>query len=304
MTDSVPKRYPRCILATCPIPWREDFTFDEPLFKSTVTWLCEGLSPHIYLFGTAGEGYAVTNRQFQAIARSFRQVLPAEASPMLGVITLSLGEAIERIECGHSLGFRDFQVSLPSWGALTDREVDAFFRETCGRFPDCRFLHYNLGRAKRLLKGDDYARLAAHHPNLVAFKMGGEDVAALTDILTRAPALQGFLTEFGYAALRDRHECGLLAALSAADHDRGRAFFEARGDDLRRQVEDFRAVHRAIKAAIDPAETHMDGAYDKVYVKRLRAEFPLRLLPPYSFPDDDAVARFEQGLPTSWRRTS
>lgn len=223
---------------------------------------------------------------------------------MLGVITLSLGEAIERIDCGRSLGFRDFQVSLPSWGALTDREVDVFFRETCGRFPDCRFLHYNLARVKRLLKGDDYARLAARHENLVAFKMGGEDVAALTDILAKAPALQGFLTEFGYAALRDRHECGLLAALSAADHGRGRAFFAARGDELRRQTEDFRAVHRAIKAAIDPVATHMDGAYDKVYVKRLRPEFPLRLLPPYSFPDDGAVTRFEQGLPPSWRHPS
>jgi hypothetical protein len=69
-------------------------------------------------------------------------------------------------------------------------------------------------------------------------------------------------------------------------------------------VDDFRAVHRAIKAAIDPAETHMDGAYDKIYVKRLRPEFPLRLLPPYSFPDDSAVTRFEQGLPPSWRRPS
>lgn len=298
------KRYPTAILATCPVPWSEAFEFEELVFQSTVRWIVEGLSPHVYLFGTAGEGYAVTNRQFETIAKSFRHCLPAASEPMLGIISLSLGNVVERIECGRSLGFRDFQLSLPSWGALTDREVDVFFAETCGRFPDCRFLHYNLARSKRLLKGDDYARLVSRHPNLVAVKMGGEDAPAFADILTKAPELQCFFTEFGFAAMRDRHECGLLAALSAADHGRARAYFTARGDDLRRGCEEFRTVHRAIKTAIDSAETHMDGAYDKIYVKRLRPEFPLRLLPPYSFPDDAAVDRFEAGLPPAWHRTS
>jgi len=43
--------------------------------------------------------------------------------------------------------------------------------------------------------------------------MGGEDMAAFTDILTQAPALQCFFTDFGYAAMRDAHECGYLVAL-------------------------------------------------------------------------------------------
>ncbi len=298
------KRYPNVILATCPVPWTVRYELDELTFQQTVKWICSQLSNYVYLFGTAGEGYAVTNRQFTAIAKSFRHCLPSQSHPMIGLISLSLGTIIERIECGRDLGFHDYQLSLPSWGALTDREVDAFFAETCGRFPDCRFLHYNLARAKRLLKGDDYARLVSRHPNLVAVKMGGEDAAAFADILTKAPELQCFFTEFGFAAMRDRFECGLLAALSAADHKRARAYFAARGDDLRQGCEEFRAVHRAIKAAIDPAETHMDGAYDKIYIKRLRPGFPLRLLPPYSFPDDGAVDRFEKGLPSAWRRSS
>lgn len=298
------KRYPGVILATCPIPWTTQNEFDEPIFQETVRWIHAQLSTHIYLFGTAGEGYAVTNQQFSAIAKSFHRCLPEKCEPMMGLISLSLGQIIERIEIAHPLGFRDFQLSLPSWGALTDREIDVFFAETCGRFPDCRFLHYNLARSKRLLKGDDYARLVPRHPNLVAVKMGGEDTAAFADILTKAPELQCFFTEFGYAAMRDRFECGLLAALAAADHDRARDYFAARGDVLQRGCEEFRAVHRAIKAAINPAETHMDGAYDKIYIKRHRPGFPLRLLPPYSFPDDGAVARFEEGLPPSWRRSS
>jgi hypothetical protein len=295
------KRFPPVILATCPVPWGPGFEFDEPLFHQTVRWIASGLSPYVYIFGTAGEGYAVSDQMFERIARSFRGAMPTDSFPMVGIISLSLQTIIERIGTARALGFRDFQLSLPGWAALTDAEVDRFFAETCGRFPDCRFLHYNLMRTKRLLTGADYARLVAAHPNLVAVKMGGEDLAAITDILTRAPALQMFLTEFAYGALRDQHECGLLAALSAADHRKGREYHGARGPQLARMRDEFRGVHRAIKSAIDPVATHIDGAYDKVYVKRLRPEFPLRLLPPYSFPDDGAVARFEAQLPESWR---
>ena len=63
---------------------------------------------------------------------------------MVGVISLSLPTIIERIERARQMGIRHFQISLPSWGALSDSELKTFFKETCGRFPDCSFLHYNL----------------------------------------------------------------------------------------------------------------------------------------------------------------
>lgn len=294
------KRYPPAILATCPIPWTEQYEFDETIFRRAVTHIVGDFTPHIYLFGTAGEGYAVTDRMYETILRSFRAVLPTNAHPMIGIISLSLPTVIERIELGRALGFRDFQLSLPCWGVLTDAEVDRFFAETCGRFPDCRFLHYNLMRAKRLLEGEAYARLARSHPNFVAVKMGGENSTAFADILGKAPMLQCFFTEFGYAAMRDSQECGLLAALSAGNHRRGRAFHVARGPDLAAMKEEFRAVHRALKSAIDPAATHMDGVYDKLLAKLALADFPLRLLPPYAYADHDAMVRFRAGLPVNW----
>lgn len=301
MPKSSSKRYPGSILATCPIPWTPGFKLDKVVFKETVTYLAKRLTPHLYVFGTAGEGYAVNDAQFGDIANLFRQSMPADSRPMLGVISLSLPTIIDRIAAGKQMGFRDFQISLPSWGALTDAEVDVFFDETCGRFPECCFMHYNLMRAKRLLTGSDYARIATRHPNLVAIKMGGENLAAFEDILTKAPSLQCFFTEFGYAGMRDLHECGLLAALSAAHPSKARALHAARGAELASLGEEFRTVHRAIKSVIDPAATHMDGAYDKLYVKRLMPDFPLRLLPPYSYPDDGAVARFESELPNDWK---
>jgi hypothetical protein len=37
---------------------------------------------------------------------------------MLGVISTSLGTVIERIEFGLELGYRQFQISFPSWGTV------------------------------------------------------------------------------------------------------------------------------------------------------------------------------------------
>ena len=158
---------------------------------------------------------------------------------MLGIISISLPTVVERIGVGVALGFRDFQISLPSWGTLTDAELDVFFAETCGRFPRCRFLHYNLPRAGRLLGGAEYARLAARHPNLVAIKHGGS-LAVLREVLAAAPELQAFTTEFNFCALRtDAVECGFLISLAAVNAPRAKAYFGCRdGAELKRMAED------------------------------------------------------------------
>lgn len=49
-------RYKRTMLATCCLPWREDYTLDEPLFRKSVRNLVAGGFPDLYVFGTAGEG--------------------------------------------------------------------------------------------------------------------------------------------------------------------------------------------------------------------------------------------------------
>ena len=295
-----PKRYPPALLATCLIPWTPDYAFDAPLFTRVVQRLARDMTPHLYLFGTAGEGYAITDRQFESIVSTFRHALPADAVPMIGVISLSLGTIIERIEFSRTLGFRDFQISFPSWGALTDLEVDRFFAATCGAFPDCRFLHYNLPRTKRVLAGSDYARLAAQHPNLAAIKIGGTDTTRLSEVLESAPELQCFFVEYGYAAMRDQHECGLIAAMSAGKPAWARSFHAARGAPLAAMFDEAKTAHALLKAYVLPTGAHMDGAFDKMNLKLIFPDFPLRLLPPYTAPDESVFAQLIAALPPDW----
>ncbi|MCC6415106.1 MAG: dihydrodipicolinate synthase family protein [Opitutaceae bacterium] len=290
------------ILATAVVPWTERYEFDEGRFCQQVRIIATGLTKAIYVFGTAGEGYAVTDRQYDVICRAFSRVSrEAGVAPMVGLISLSLGTMVERIERARALGFTNFQISLPSWGALNDAELARFFAETCGRFPDCAFHHYNLLRVKRRLTGADYARLAADHPNFVAVKASSDDAALLADWLTVSPRLRFFFTEFGYAIARRTHDAGLLISVASANYARARAFVSS--DDTRREADvvELQAIVKALLAAA-AERFHMDGGYDKMLFRLIDPDFPLRLLPPYESATLEEFERFRAALPSGWRR--
>jgi len=254
----------------------------------------------LYLFGTAGEGYAVTDALFEQITAVFVEETAAlGVPPMVGVISLSLQTVIERIARAAALGVRRFQISLPSWGTLTDDEVEVFFRETCGRFPALRFLHYNLPRTGRILSGRRYAELATAHPNLVATKYGGADLRLIADFLTEAPSLRHFFTEMGFAAGCAIGEPGFLVSFASSSLRRAQAYFAAgvRGDTATTSLmlHQLIAMHRHLVAAVGPGP-HMDGAYDKLFSRLLIPDFPLRLLPPYRGAAEGALQRYAEVL--------
>ncbi|HTW97420.1 MAG TPA: dihydrodipicolinate synthase family protein, partial [Acidimicrobiales bacterium] len=215
------RRIAPSILATCVLPFDEGGSFLEADFRQHLALVARDFTRHVYIFGTAGEGYAVTDDQFGHIAEIFHDEATALGiEPMLGVISLSLGTVIERIELGARLGFRRFQLSFPSWGALTERERGVFFDETCGRFGELSFLHYNTVRGRVVLTGADYGRLAARHENLVACKFSSSDEARVVELVANSDPVQCFLTEYAYAIARQRLEgveCGLLLSLSGFD---------------------------------------------------------------------------------------
>lgn len=297
-----PKRMPACILGTCCVPWDGQYRFQEARFRNMMAGFLEHGTRHLYIFGTAGEGYAVTDTQFDAITRVFcRDMLDAGAAPMVGVISLSPGTVLERIRRARDLGARDFQISLPAWGACGWDDIRRFFEAVCGRFPDCRFLHYNLVRAKRLIRPAEYAELAAAHPNLVATKSGGDSLAGVSDLLTTAPALRHFLTESAFmAATLLGLKAGLLISISSIHWPRARRFFRAAqtGDlrTLRRDGQELRAIHALLMRCMENGTERMDGAYDKMFCRLADPRFPLRLLPPYEGASEKAFRLFVRGL--------
>jgi dihydrodipicolinate synthase/N-acetylneuraminate lyase len=289
------QRLSSTLLATCCVPWDERGELLEEVFRAGVSTLAGHGFRDLYVFGTAGEGHAVDERRFDAVTTAFvDEARAAGATPMVGLISLSLPTVLDRIERAAALGVETFQLSLPSWGALNDRELATFFAETCGRFPELRFLHYNLPRAGRVLTPPEYRRLAGAHENLVATKNAGASNAAIAGLYAHAPELRHFFTEPGYAYASLLGACGFLVSvallnprLALAYHDAGQ---RQDAGALAPLARDIAALTEELQRAVGSA--HIDGAFDKVFSRALDPAFPLRLLPPYESASDEGYETF------------
>ena len=174
------KRYPATILGTVCIPWTESYAFDKGLFCRQIEILKAHNMRHLYLFGTAGEGYAVSDKQFDEIVTVFARKMSGSGDhPMVGIVSLSFKTMLERLERAYELGIRDFQCALPSWGALSDDEMKNFFHAFCDPYPDCRFLLYNLTRSKRMVEMNDFELLAEEIPNLARAKYTSAEIMTI-----------------------------------------------------------------------------------------------------------------------------
>lgn len=278
-------RYHQAILVSCEVPWDEAERLDEAVFRQEVRHFLSLGFRDLYIFGTAGEGHAVDTPRFEAVADVFREETDRDGvTAMVGVIGQSTATVIERIGMAHRRGFRFFQISLPSWGDLDDREMLRFFRDVCGAFPDSRFLHYNLLRSRRLLTAADYRRVLDVVPNLVATKNTGTTVPGTAELMTVVPDLQHFFGEAMFPTGCLFGECSLLSSFGPMMPTRTREFFEyGRTRDFARLFRLQAEYLEVIADVMRPVRgtNRMDGAYDKMWVRLGGVPMPLRLLSPY-----------------------
>ncbi len=278
-------RYPQAILLSCEIPWNDQEELLEDIFRKEVrAVLAKGFN-HLYIFGTAGEGYAVTLSQFQEIVQIFREETDKDnIFPMVGVIGMSTAQVVERVGFAFDQGFRAFQIALPPWGVLDDDEYMVYFKDVCSIFPEARFIHYNLPRGRRLLSGPDYRRLADEVPNLAGTKNTRTDINDISSIATHAPDLQHFYGECGFPIGCLYGECSLLSSYGALFPAKTKEFFQYGVDKHWDKL--FPMMKEYIKVMTDFDEptvkrSGIDGCYDKMIVRGSGIDMPLRLLSPY-----------------------
>jgi dihydrodipicolinate synthase/N-acetylneuraminate lyase len=297
-------RYPRTVLGTVCLPWTEDGSLDEALFRKTIADLVAAGLPDLYIFGTAGEGYAVTDDMFRRVATVFAETMRSSggAAPMVGIVSQSLATMIERIEFCLERGISTFQFALPNWSVTTDTEMRQVFAGICGQFPEAKFLHYNLMRSGRLVRPTDYAHLAERHPNLVATKYGGGDPFLISGLMRTAPPLTHFLTEQGYYIAAPLGPAALLTSISSSNPARAHEYLEAGANgDAARFAQLYRELCGVLHALLDATGTSLvDGAYDKAILKLSQPDFPLRLLPPYETTTDAAFRKYRDAVASGY----
>ncbi len=114
------KRYPSSILVSCEISWDENHELIEHTFRAEIRGAMATYN-NLYIFGTAGEGYAVTLTQFSEVAEVFwEETDRPDVHQMVGVIAMSTVQVVERIATAYQIGFRVFQITLPPWSALSE----------------------------------------------------------------------------------------------------------------------------------------------------------------------------------------
>lgn len=296
------KRFPQVLLCAACIPWTEDFQLDVPLFRKGVRLLCEQGAGSIYLFGTAGEGYAVDRAQYLQIVTEFMDEMKnhPEVIPMVGVITMSMTEAVERIRLAGELGVRYFQVSFPSWGAVSDEEAMIFFKSVCGAFPDYKFMHYNNAlRSKKRLAPADYKRLVEEVPNLVAVKFIAPSFNEIHEFAALDLPIRVFFLEYAYGyGSMVYNQFGYLASITNCSYKTMRAYYQAGirqdWDTILRIHNDFPVVYDALFSNCPGGK--IDSSYDKLFLQFSIPEFPSRILPPYVGCTDEQVEGFKTDI--------
>jgi dihydrodipicolinate synthase/N-acetylneuraminate lyase len=295
-------RYPSTVMVTALCAWDDAERLDEPMFRRQVDHILASGFRHVYVFGTAGEGYAIDTDRFRRVVELFGELLlDTDASPMVGVIGLSTGNVLERIRIAHDLGFRSFQFSLPSWSVLSDQEVVRYFEAVCGSFPNSVFMHYNTAKSGRVVGGGLYRELVERIPNLVATKIMSDDLSVVASAVSDAPELMHFLHEQSIAYGSLFGEVGLLGSYGALAPKKSWALLEAaRSGDAKRCAEIGAWFAHMVDEVLTPlmADRRVDGAYDKTVAKLHPAlrEFPLRMLSPYRTITDEEFALAAQTL--------
>ena len=88
-------RHACTIMVSCVVPWTVDEEIDVPRFRAQAAAALAAGYRHVYIFGTAGEGYAVDTRRFRAVAELFRDCTDGpDIEPMVGVIGLSTATVV------------------------------------------------------------------------------------------------------------------------------------------------------------------------------------------------------------------
>ncbi|MCK5811822.1 MAG: dihydrodipicolinate synthase family protein [Clostridiales bacterium] len=293
----IKKRYEDIILATACIPWNDKYEFQKQSFAKQINNLIDNGITHIYLFGTAGEGYAVNHKQFEEIVSYYAKLMDSKSlQTMVGLIDLSPQRMQEKINIAKKYGITDFQFSLPSWQEVSDVEIRSLMDELLGKNRDCNFLLYNLTRVKRFLPAKLLIQLANEYENFIAVKhtrLSDEDIEVLSNEET---PLQFFLTENNFAKLSEYTDCSLLISIGNLDLSMIKQFqIAVKNHDkelVSSYLEKINTIHTKMKEII--TGPYIDGAYDKLYVKYNINDFSTRLLPPYQSPPLEQILLFEQ----------
>lgn len=272
-------------LVSVPLPLDKTGTFLPDVFRKAIQKLLEEGCDGIYIFGTSGEGYAVSNEEFEIIVSVFADATSKfKGLKQVGCIGLSSEQVIHRCRIVLQHGLKSVQITLPFWKKLNDGELMKYFSEVCGSFPEMSFLLYNNPNNKRKLKGVELEAIHAKNPNLIGAKTGSGSWFDFYELITESPSISHFVTEAAFMFSKGIGAKGLIPSSNYVFPQKSKAYFNAvMTNDLVRAQHLHKDIMRFFyKTAMPLVErNYIDGAIDKAYAKIGGMDMPLHMKSPY-----------------------
>ena len=278
-------------LVGVPIPWAQDGTLLQKQLREVIHNLLRDGCDGLYLFGTSGEGYAVSDDEFTEILEIFVEATEGFTGfRQAGCFGLSSDQVKHRCRIVTALGLESAQITLPFWKELNDDELVLYVTDVCRSFPELSFLLYNNPRNKRLLKGKELEAIHAVSPNLRGAKTGAGAWLDFVELISESPSLQHFVTEPAFLFCRGLDDVGLIPSSNYVCPRKSRAYYDAAvGNNLstarQLHVEIMRFFQETAKPLI--LKGYIDGAIDKAYLRIRGMDISLHMKSPYTPLNDE-----------------
>src|SRR5680860_24030 len=272
-------------LVSVPLAIDKNGVFLPKLFRKTIQKLLSEGCDGIYIFGTSGEGYAVSNEEFTHIVSVFFDAtLHFNGLKQVGCFGLSSEQVIHRCRIVAEHGLKSVQITLPFWKQLNDKELLTYFAKVCSSFPELSFLLYNNPNNKRKLTGVELESIHQKNSNLIGAKTGSGTWLDFYELITESPSISHFVTEAAFLFSKGIGAKGLIPSSNYVFPQKSKAFYNA---VMTNDVETAQYLHKDIirffyMTALPLGKRgYIDGAIDKAYAKIGGLDMPLYMKSPY-----------------------
>jgi dihydrodipicolinate synthase/N-acetylneuraminate lyase len=272
-------------LVSVPVPWDQNGLFSPILFRKAIDKLIQEGCDGVYIFGTSGEGYAVSDDEFTQIVDVFVKATAKFAGfRQVGCFGLSSDQVKNRCRIAVDHGLQSVQITLPFWKELNDAELARYFSDVCGNFSELSFLLYNNPRNKRRLTGKELEAIHDIAPNLYGAKTGYGAWLDFFELVTESPSLVHLVTEAPFLFTYGLGTIGLIPSSNYVFPQKTREYYEAvMTNDLKMAHGLHRDIMRFFHHTATPLikKGYIDGAIDKAYARIGGMDMPLAIKSPY-----------------------
>lgn len=149
---------------------------DRDGLAADVETLCRSGVDGLYTNGTAGEFHLIDEAEFDLVTDIVASICTERQMPFqIGLCDPNPRRALDRARRCRGIGAAGFQIILPDWFPVTDKEAISFLTGLATVAGDTPLVLYNPPHAKRRLSIAGLAQLADAVPSLAGLKLPGGD---------------------------------------------------------------------------------------------------------------------------------